>query len=226
MRVWVARHGARADDDDAWAPPTPDQAWNVPLRPLGFEQAADLGRALAEATPTPTRVVVSPFQRCLQTAATALAAGWGERGRWPPVEVDRGLCEVLSLRCVGDGLDPDPAAWPWPGGSVAAAVAAALGEGVPIVGAWPRYPETLAAARARFGVTLPAAAARAGGSPLFIVTHGECVHRAAALAGAPGGVGVAHVAPTGVAAVDAGADGCGWALAAAQCRGLEWESKP
>ena len=62
---------------------------DVPLSPLGTQQAAALGRALVSDRTAPDVVLVSPYLRAQQTASLLLAAaGWS-----PPIVTDERLRE-------------------------------------------------------------------------------------------------------------------------------------
>lgn len=228
-RLLVARHGARADADPAWAPSASHPAWNPPLSEAGRQDAAELAaRALQAGV---SAVVASPFARCLETAAVVVET-FRKEGREVSTVVDLSVCELLTKRSVGVGLAPDPATWAWPGGSVAAAVTAAgLPSSTPVRGTWPRYPEDAAVAAARFASALVAVAADAvahaassssppGSGATLVVSHGDAVARAIGLAD-PSAL-VTAVAPGAVAVFDvAGEDGWEWACVRGECVGVD-----
>ncbi|KAF3321261.1 Histidine phosphatase superfamily (branch 1) [Carex littledalei] len=87
------RHGDRIDQfNDMWSRRA-QRPWDPPLARDGFERAWSTGRKLRQIGFPITRVVVSPFSRCLQTAAevvsalaSRLAQGQNkERGRMPMI---------------------------------------------------------------------------------------------------------------------------------------------
>jgi broad specificity phosphatase PhoE len=74
QRVVVMRHGDRIDQfNDMWVRRS-QRPWDPPLASDGFERAWSIGRKLRRIGFPITRVVVSPFKRCLQTAAEAVSA--------------------------------------------------------------------------------------------------------------------------------------------------------
>lgn len=220
----VARHGDRADAEPAWRPTAEHAAYNPPLSTTGRADAAAL--ATLAAASRVTRVVASPFARCLETAAVVVEA-LSKQGVRVDVSVDCSLCETLTKAAVGVGHAPAPATWLWPGGSVAAAmVAAGLPAATPITGKWPCYPEDAAIASARFADSLVAVAASAvahadaSGGATLVLTHGDAVARAITLA-VPSAL-VTHVAPGGVAVFRvAGDDGWEWRAERGACVGVE-----
>ena len=220
----VARHGARADADPHWRPTADHAAYNPPLSTTGRADAAALA-ALAAASRV-TRVVTSPFARCLETAAVVVSE-LTQQGVLVDASVDCSLCETLTRAAVGVGHARDPVSWRWPGGSVAAAVVAAgLPRATPVSGKWPCYPEDAAVASARFADSLVGVAATAvahtdgGGGATLIISHGDAVARAITLA-VPSAL-VTHVSPGGVAVFRvAGEDGWEWVAERGACAGLE-----
>ena len=172
-------------------PPSPRPPSILP----SFPQARTAGAALASTTPPITHVAISPFLRCLQTAAGVLE-GLGEKTAGVTVEVDPGLCEILGPPFLPPGTpwtEVDQA-WLWAGGSPESALTAAgLPASTNVVSAaapscWPHpLPETLEAGHARYDRAIAAAAARAvilgGGADseqgtLVLITHGEALRRA------------------------------------------------
>jgi len=93
----LVRHGESAGNvarDRAEAEGLPgidiaERDMDVPLSPLGEEQARALGRWLAERRPRPTVVLASPYVRARQTAELAVAEG----GLGIPVVLDERLRE-------------------------------------------------------------------------------------------------------------------------------------
>jgi len=78
QRVVVMRHGDRLDHADPMWPAHKPRPWDPPLTDAGVLRAWTVGkriRAQAAADGYQLhRVLVSPFHRCLQTAAQAIAA--------------------------------------------------------------------------------------------------------------------------------------------------------
>lgn len=74
QHLFVMRHGERLDDaDPSWVPKT-DRPWDPPLTERGKQQAWEVGKRLRTEGWGITRVVVSPFLRCVQTAAQVVTA--------------------------------------------------------------------------------------------------------------------------------------------------------
>jgi bisphosphoglycerate-dependent phosphoglycerate mutase len=74
QHLFVMRHGERLDDaDPSWVPRT-DRPWDPPLTERGKQQAWEVGKRLRTEGWGITRVVVSPFLRCVQTAAQVVTA--------------------------------------------------------------------------------------------------------------------------------------------------------
>jgi hypothetical protein len=74
QHLFVMRHGERLDDaDPSWVPRT-DRPWDPPLTETGKQQAWEVGKKLRSEGWGITRVVVSPFLRCVQTAAQVVTA--------------------------------------------------------------------------------------------------------------------------------------------------------
>lgn len=76
QHVVVMRHGDRRDYlDPSWAATAGDRKWDPPLAEPGLTRAFLTGQKLHDNLDFPIhRVFVSPFYRCLQTAAQAIAA--------------------------------------------------------------------------------------------------------------------------------------------------------
>lgn len=75
QNVVVMRHGDRLDfSDQSWAA-TAARPWDPPLMEDGLVRAFNTGRVILNDIGSPIhRVFVSPFLRCLQTAAQVVAA--------------------------------------------------------------------------------------------------------------------------------------------------------
>ena len=98
MAIFLARHGQRHDYEQKehgvnWTA-TAERPWDPPLTPIGEQQGTLLGagaRAQAEKLVLPpiTRVISSPFIRCLQTSVAAAEALGVTK-----IAVEPGLAEV------------------------------------------------------------------------------------------------------------------------------------
>ena len=75
QNIIVMRHGDRRDYlDPSWAATAGDRKWDPPLAEPGLTRAFLTGQKLRDTLAFPIhRVLVSPFYRCLQTAAQAIA---------------------------------------------------------------------------------------------------------------------------------------------------------
>ena len=81
----LVRHGERADDSQAEAPPYPPPDFDPPLTSKGRQQAFKSGQVLKHSLkPTSVRILSSPFLRCLETAIN-IAKGLGTASE---IEVD------------------------------------------------------------------------------------------------------------------------------------------
>lgn len=190
-----------------------------PPSSINLTQAHAAGAALSAAHGRITHIAVSPYTRCLQTAAGVLAGLGAAAGAGVVVEVDPALSEVAGPPFVRgapwEAATGDDGAWLWAGGSPGEALTAAgLPPDTPVVGAsslWPprSYPESLEAGHARYDGAIAAAASRAGhtgggdGQTLLLITHGEAVRRA-----------VTRLEP-GAAVYEA--RHCGWVACAWRC---------
>lgn len=76
QNIVIMRHGDRRDYlDPSWAATAGDRKWDPPLAQPGLSRAFFTGQKLRDNLGFPIhRVFVSPFYRCLQTAAQAIAA--------------------------------------------------------------------------------------------------------------------------------------------------------
>ncbi len=102
-RIWVARHGERADAADATWEQTAERPFDPPLTPLGFLQAEATGDALcAEPSLRVEAIFTSPFLRCVQTAS-AIASRLGG----VPLRVEPGLSEWLNPSWFPEGIPID-----------------------------------------------------------------------------------------------------------------------
>lgn len=74
QNVIVMRHGERMDNFDPLWSSTAARPWDPPLAPPGLIQAFEAGRTIQKNLGFPIhRIVVSPFLRCIQTAAELVA---------------------------------------------------------------------------------------------------------------------------------------------------------
>ncbi|KAJ9510766.1 hypothetical protein QJQ45_027606 [Haematococcus lacustris] len=129
-KLLVMRHAHRADEaDEAWSS-TAERPWDPPLSTLGLQQSLEAAQMIAsqQASLQIQYVVVSPFQRCLQTSAPIVAALGLPPGRWL---VDWALSEVCEPRLMLAGRSDVAAAvgclplplWMWGSQDLATAMA-------------------------------------------------------------------------------------------------------
>ncbi|KAJ9508799.1 hypothetical protein QJQ45_028112, partial [Haematococcus lacustris] len=129
-KLLVMRHAHRADEaDEAWSS-TAERPWDPPLSTLGLQQSLEAAQMIAsqQASLQIQYVVVSPFQRCLQTSAPIVAALGLPPGRWL---VDWALGEVCEPRLMLAGRSDVAAAvgcrplplWMWGSQDLATAMA-------------------------------------------------------------------------------------------------------
>lgn len=70
QKLFVMRHGERLDDaDPLWVSTPGVRTWDPPLTAKGTEQAMAVGEKLRSEGVEITRILVSPFLRCVQTTA-------------------------------------------------------------------------------------------------------------------------------------------------------------
>ena len=110
----LARHGEKEGDG-----PT---NWSLRLTPTGVLDIQRTAASLLAAGLRPTRIISSPFPRCVQTAALYAAA------LLPPsaprlIAIEPGLCEVLTPKDGGRGLSAPPGWTAQELGAIAAAAA-------------------------------------------------------------------------------------------------------
>jgi len=164
-QLLVIRHGEREDEaDDNWSQQSATP-WDPPLSEQGREQVAEAAKRLADHRVS--RVVTSPFARCLETTG-ALLDSLGLP--WSCCSVDARFGEVMDGSILARGAevrppeDALPAEWLWEGTSMEDAVREALPPGagahVRIACAeMPAYPETVSHANRRYHAALAALAA-------------------------------------------------------------------
>lgn len=178
----VIRHGKRLDEVEAFWRATADRPWDPPLWTEGLVAVELVGEQLASLGFT--RMVISPFQRCLETARQL-----NKHLRLPYCswQIDSSVCEVLSPKTlVGTQLDPPVGLakdWMWGQGTLRTALDQVLGETaaaeVTIANtSFPPFPETAEQAHVRYTHAFEEIADRFPSENVLIVSHGEAVGRA------------------------------------------------
>ncbi|XP_047057432.1 uncharacterized protein LOC124663820 [Lolium rigidum] len=202
QRVVVMRHGDRLDHAEPMWPANKPRPWDPPLTDAGILRAWTVGkriRAQAAADGYQLhRVLVSPFFRCLQTAAqavaalcavpddAALAAAVESSANVPldtsrvKVSIEYGLSEMMNAEAMGvfvSQVVPSVDTW-FPD---LAELEAVLPTGTidhstkPLYPEVPKWGESVRAARTRYASVIKALADKYPDENLLLVTHGEAV---------------------------------------------------
>ncbi|XP_051132789.1 uncharacterized protein LOC127252593 isoform X2 [Andrographis paniculata] len=193
QNVVVMRHGDRMDNAvPDWAASAP-RPWDPPLDGAGKVRAFRTGEKFREELGFPIhRVFVSPFLRCLETAAEVVAALCGGVGvadcsnsnggvDFDPskvkVSVEYGLSEMMNSRAIRTTVAPKDGKFSFdifkceavlPDGTVDRTAESVYKE-------LPRWEETAKVARARYVEVIKTLADRYPSENLLIITHGEGV---------------------------------------------------
>ncbi|KAF7051450.1 hypothetical protein CFC21_059687 [Triticum aestivum] len=213
QRVVVMRHGDRLDHAEPMWPANKPRPWDPPLTDAGVLRAWTVGkriRAQAAADGYALhRVLVSPFRRCLQTAAqavaalcavpddAALAAVLDPSANVPleasrvKVSIEYGLSEMMNVEAMGaivSQIAPGVEKW-FPD---LAELEAILPPGTidhstePLFSEVPKWGESVRGARIRYASLIKALADKYPDENLLLVTHGEGVGSSVACFGATG----------------------------------------
>ncbi|XP_010275366.1 PREDICTED: uncharacterized protein LOC104610449 [Nelumbo nucifera] len=192
QHVIVMRHGDRIDNFQPLWVATASRPWDPPLTDTGKTRAFCTGRKLRKNLGFPIhRVFVSPFLRCIQTAAEAVSAlcavqdnplnMTSENVAVDPsklkVSIEYGLSEVLCREAIRPTLAPKDEKFVFdisklegmfPAGTVDRSVERVYQE-------MPKWEESVMAARARYERVICALADKFPRENLLLVTHGEGV---------------------------------------------------
>lgn len=195
QNVVVMRHGDRIDLAEPLWSAHADRPWDPPLTSTGKIRAWTTGKRLRSIGFPVHRVVVSPFLRCLQTAAeviTALCCVVDEDSQILSMEtssgaiidptrvkvnIEYGLCEVLSMVAMRITGPPKDGMW-FPDVSELEALLPVGTLDHSVDGLYqqlPSWEEPLAAARERYQSVIEALADKFPQENLLLVTHGEAV---------------------------------------------------
>lgn len=101
--LFVMRHGQRWDDANrAWRHEEGARTWDPPLTELGVEQAMGVGEKLRSQGVQVSRILVSPFLRCVQTAAGFIQGMYPNGSDIPnlKVSIEYGLAELMNSRAI------------------------------------------------------------------------------------------------------------------------------
>ncbi|CAK8559988.1 unnamed protein product [Lathyrus sativus] len=192
QNVVVMRHGDRIDNVDPLWTLTAQRPWDPPLVREGRIRSFCTGRKFRNLFKYPLhRVYVSPFLRCVQTAAEAVIALsavddcpealTGESVSFDPskikVSVEYGLCEMMSRMAIKLDVAPKDGNWDFnisereamlPAGTVDKNVERVYKE-------LPKYEEPIASTKARYEQIVKDLADKHLTENLLLVTHGEGV---------------------------------------------------
>ncbi|KAL9262209.1 hypothetical protein AKJ16_DCAP14763 [Drosera capensis] len=182
QHVIVMRHGHRLDNFDATWTAVAARPWDPPLYADGFAKASDVGDRIRRLNLPIHRVFVSPFLRCVQTAARvveALCGGDGDGEGLDPskvkVAIEYGLCEMLNNDAIRSDVAPKDGRFDFnipeleamlPAGTVDHSITRVYKE-------LPRWGES--DARSRYKSIIRALADKYPSENLLLVTHGEGV---------------------------------------------------
>ncbi|MCD9638979.1 hypothetical protein HAX54_023214 [Datura stramonium] len=195
QNVIVMRHGDRLDNfEELWVMKA-ERPWDPPLHQDGKIRAFCTGQKIRSNMDFPIhRVFVSPFLRCVQTAAEvvrALCDVANHNGEFNnsnsdsviidpskvKVSIEYGLCEMLNLVAIRAAAAPKDGDFKFsisqyeselPAGTVDNTVE-------PVYKKLPDWEETLESARARYVKVVKALADKYPSENLLLVTHGEGV---------------------------------------------------
>ncbi|WMV30996.1 hypothetical protein MTR67_024381 [Solanum verrucosum] len=195
QNVIVMRHGDRLDNfEELWVMKA-ERPWDPPLHQDGKIRAFCTGQKIRSSIDFPIhRVFVSPFHRCVQTAAEVVRAlcdvadHSGESNVLSSnsdsviidpskvkVSIEYGLCEMLNLVAVRAVAAPKDGDFKFsisqyeselPAGTVDNTVE-------PVYKKLPEWEESLESARARYVEVVKALADKYPSENLLLVTHGE-----------------------------------------------------
>ncbi|CAN1188563.1 hypothetical protein LINPERPRIM_LOCUS35464 [Linum perenne] len=177
QNVVMMRHGDRMDNFDQNWTKTALRPWDPPLVNAGLSRAFDTGRMLKSDLGFPIhRVFVSPFLRCVQTAAQVVTAICAADDH-PKVKVaiEFGLCEMLNTEAIRKDCAPQNGDFGFnipeleallPTGTVDHTVQRVYEE-------MPKWGESGMAARTRYTEIIKALADRYPNENLLLVSHGE-----------------------------------------------------
>lgn len=199
QRVVVMRHGDRVDHAEPMWPANKPRPWDPPLTDAGVLRAWTVAkriRATAEGYQL-HRVLVSPFLRCLQTAAQAVAAlcavpddaallAIDSSANVPldtsrlKVSIEYGLSEMMNAQAMGSLVSQvAPSVEKWfpdlpeleavlPAGTIDHSAE-------PLYPEVPKWGESVWEARSRYASVIKALADKYPDENLLLVTHGEAV---------------------------------------------------
>jgi len=179
QKLFVMRHGERWDDaNPTWVD---SRMWDPPLTERGWEQATEVGKKFRREGVFITRLLVSPFLRCVQTAAgfiKGLYPEGDERITKLKVSIEYGLAELMNKVAIRNPRRPESTE-PWhlpfdklysvlPSGVVDTSVQSILPK-------LPDWEEETNAGHERYANTFTAVADKFPEENVFCISHGEAV---------------------------------------------------
>lgn len=189
QNVVVMRHGDRIDNFQPLWEATAERKWDPPLVENGKTRAFSTGRKLRDNLGFPIhRVFVSPFLRCLQTAAEVVSVLCAENDDPTrtssqevaidpaklKVSIEYGLCEMLNTEAIRPNMAPEDGKFIFniseceailPAGTVDHTVERVYRK-------LPQWEETADGARDRYVHVIKALADKYPSENLLLVTHG------------------------------------------------------
>jgi len=184
QNLFVMRHGERMDNyDPEWIASAP-RPWDPPLTDDGKKEARKTGERLRTQGWNITRVICSPFLRCIQTAAevvTALCAVQDQPLAIDPskvkVSIEYGLCEVMNQFAIRTPPSSPDISWTLDRSELEAILpAGTMDHSVEPV--WPELPhwlEKTEKSHERYSTVIQALADKFPRENVLCVTHGEGV---------------------------------------------------
>uniref|UniRef100_A0A7N0UQ74 Phosphoglycerate mutase family protein n=1 Tax=Kalanchoe fedtschenkoi TaxID=63787 RepID=A0A7N0UQ74_KALFE len=190
QNVIVMRHGDRLDNFEPLWTSTAKRPWDPPLVEAGKTRAFCTGRKIRAKSDSPiTRVFVSPFLRCVQTAAEVVAAlcskdnnpaaissdGVAVDPSKVKVAIEPGLCEVLNTRTIRVKSVPTNGEWGFKTPELEALFPAGTVDGSvkPVYKELPKWEEDQDCAKKRYAEVIQALADKYPTDNLLLVTHGR-----------------------------------------------------
>lgn len=189
QNVVVMRHGERIDHFEPTWPAHAERPWDPPLTDDGKSRARNTGKSLRAIGFPIHRVLVSPFLRCLQTAAEAVSALCpvvdddamrtsqdAVNSSRVKVSIEYGLCEMLNTTAIGKEVPKNGIWFPELPNLEALLPAGTLDLSVErIYQEMPRWEESVLGARNRYARVIQTLADKYPHENLLLVTHGEGV---------------------------------------------------
>jgi len=191
QNLFVMRHGERIDNYDPHWIHSASRPWDPPLTNNGKLQAWGTGKRLRTEGWNITRVICSPFLRCIQTASEVVAAlcalevhplALSSRDvtidpSKVKVSIEYGLCEVMNSFAIRNPPSSSDTSWTLDHSELEAILpAGTMDHSVePLWPELPHWPENTDDAHKRYSTTIQALADKFPRDNVLCVTHGEGV---------------------------------------------------